>query len=152
MVTPRPSLLRTLAILIASICAALFVCSCSRDMSPPTITQAEISTKFRHVDGWHGHWDRDTRTIYLSANPTRATWAHELCHAADSMGLPYHQVLLMAGNLPPNLSHLQDIAKQVSLLAMRSPGPRSHWIALGRICGAHAIGHPEILAHVRTHL
>lgn len=149
MVTPRPSFLRTLAIIISTILCALFAASCSRSQSSPVITHAEISTVFHQRDGVAGQWDHNNRTIYLSAMTARWTWAHELCHAADSMGITYQQALMMAGKLPPHLSHHQDLARQVSIASARIGGPFAHWIALARICGPAAVGHDDIMKHIR---
>lgn len=117
-----------------------------------TITRAEISTEFRHEDGIAGRWDHGRMTIYLSAMTQRWTWSHELAHASDSLGLPYAQVLAMAGTLPPHLSYQQDLARRVARDAAKIGGPHAHWIALGRLCGPQAVGHAEILNHARRHL
>jgi hypothetical protein len=141
---------RPIAILASLLCLACAFTACTR--SDPLITRAEISTEFRQRDGVAGQWGRDRMTVYLSAMTQHWTWAHELGHAADDLGLPYAQVLAMAGDLPPHLAYQQAVAQQVAREAARIPGPHAHWIALGRLFGPQAVGHSEILAHVRSHL
>lgn len=142
---------RLLPILSALVLLSCCFTACTRH-ADVTITRAEISTEFRHEDGIAGRWDHDRRTIYLGTMTNRWSFAHECAHAADSLGLPYGQVVAMTGTLPPRLSYQQDLARRVARDAAKIGGPHAHWIALGRLCGPQAVGHAEILNHARRHL
>jgi hypothetical protein len=142
---------RLLPILASLLLLACCFTACTRTPDV-TIVNAEIRTEFRQRDGAAGQWDHDRRTIYLSAMLAKWTFAHECAHAADSLGLPYAQVVAMTGTLPPHLAYQQDLARRVARDAAKIGGPHAHWIALGRICGPQAVGHAEILNHVRRHL
>ena len=126
----------------------LLLClACTGHPRDGVYSSGEISVKFGHVEGWHGHWIASERTIYLSANPARATLAHELCHACDSLGISLAEAARMVG---PTTAPGQDVLALV--LSQDVRGPDAHWIALGRVCGPGSIGHAHILERVRDRL
>lgn len=140
-------LLRAGAIFTALVCLIVAVSSCGHHPRSGFYSRGEISVRYVHEDGFHGRWDHANREILLSSIISRATLTHELCHACDSLGITLPEAVRMLG---PTTAPGQDILALV--LSQPVFGPDAHWIALGRTCGPHAIGHPEILARVRDRL
>lgn len=139
--------MRHLAVLASIACLLCCLSACAGHPRDDVYSRGQITVRFGHVDGIHGRWFVDERTIYLSANPARATLTHELCHACDSLGITLAEAARMVG---PTTAPGQDILALV--LSQPVSGPDAHWIALGRVCGPQAIGHPHILDRVRSRL
>lgn len=153
MVTPRPNLWRTLLQLFTTLCLCLFLASCGSPRpslgtlpdGSPILHRSTISVAFDHRDGIAARWDHNHMVIRLSALTNRWTLAHELAHAADSLDLPYSQVVAMLG--PCTLPGM-DIVHRINLETTRHPGPLAHWNALRRICGPQSVHHNNILAQL----
>lgn len=127
----------------------LLVNACGGTRSDGYLHRGEISVRIHDVPGLAGRWHPFTQTVDLSWSRHRCTLAHELCHAADSMGLPLQTVLTRLGNLSAQLGPEYALAVQVAQKASTLQGSDTHWRALRDICGSWAVGHSDILARIK---
>ena len=124
----------------------LLACAGPRDAY---LSRNEISVRIHDQPGLAGSWDRAAKVVSLSFNRPRATLAHELCHACDSLDLPLDDVLFRMGNLSDELGYEYELAVEVAAKAQANPGRDAHWRAPSEVCGSWSVGHAEILARIK---
>ena len=130
---------------LALILSLAILCACSQPRSDVLHRGPAITVRYDHAEGINGTWEASTGTIRLSSLCPQATLAHELCHAADTYGSFARAVQALG---PCDLPGA-DIVHQIALACAGDARPNAHWIALGRICGLHAVQHPHLVAFVR---
>lgn len=127
----------------------LLVIACTSTRPDGYLSRGDISVRIVDHPGLAGQWHRDTLTVDLCYNRPRSTLAHELCHAADSMGLPLQTILARMANLTDQLGPEYTLAVEVAQKASTLRGSDTHWRALRDICGSWAVGHHEILQRIK---
>lgn len=98
-----------------------------------------------------GQWDAENRIIYLSTmNINKWTLAHEIAHAADTVG-NYELAFNMVGYIDPKhgLSNQLAVAVQVKNESLKYSGRFAHWMALYKLFGTPSVGHSEIMSEIR---
>jgi hypothetical protein len=98
-------------------------------------------------DIYLGLWDAQNLTIYINTRDySQYTLAHELCHAADTVG-SFDKAFDMIGYIDPkyNISDQVAVARKVKSESLKYNGKYAHWMALYKLHGAWAVRHREIM-------
>lgn len=137
-----------LAVALILSAALLSGCLAQREPLPGTNGIAVAYASQSQMPGCNGQWRPQEMTILLSYGAPEWVVAHEVSHAADTLG-SYQIALRLIGN-PRGLERQMSIAREIATHADALGGtPLAYWKALHIRYGDSAVQHPEILAAVR---